>query len=109
MQMMVSVFRGPPQYAFLREALREKCKDELKYPACRIGPMREVAMIAGADCENAQPVEREAKRTRSPGDAGPDGGKAGEMNAQEWQAYPPVDSVSAANFGGFVQAWFLFG
>jgi hypothetical protein len=34
MQMVMSMFRGPPQDAFLSAALREERKDELKYPAC---------------------------------------------------------------------------
>jgi hypothetical protein len=30
MQVMVPVLSSPPQYAFLRTALRQKCKNELK-------------------------------------------------------------------------------
>jgi hypothetical protein len=56
MQMMVSMFRGPPEHAFLRGALREECKDELKYPACRVGSMREVPMIATGYRKHAQPI-----------------------------------------------------
>jgi hypothetical protein len=56
MQMMMSMFRGPPQYAFLSGALREEGESELKYPACRIGSMREVPMIPASYRKHPQPI-----------------------------------------------------
>src|SRR5215813_14563414 len=45
--------------------------------------MREVTMIAGADSEDAQPIEHEADGNGLPGDAGPDRCRAGEMHQHE--------------------------
>ena len=82
-QMMMPVFCSPPQHAFLAAALRDERKDELKYPACRIGPVREVAMIPAGDPEHAQPVQCDANRNRRPGDAGPYRGNATCVDCQE--------------------------
>jgi len=71
MQMMMSMFRSPPQYAFLCGALREERKDELKYSACRVGSMREVSMIPASDSKHAQPVQNGTNCDRWPGDARP--------------------------------------
>src|SRR5262249_2524946 len=46
--------------------------------------MREIAMIASPDREDAQPIEHDADRDRLPGDAGPDRRRAGEMHEHEW-------------------------
>ena len=62
---------------------RQEREDELKRPAGRIGAVREIAMIAGADGEDAQPIERDADRERLPGHAGPDRREAGEMDQDE--------------------------
>jgi len=80
---MVSVLRGPPQDAFLRCALRENGKNELKSATGRIGAMREIAMITGANRENAKPIERDANGDGTPGDPCPECGKASEMRQQE--------------------------
>ena len=53
MQMMVAVLGRPPQHALLHGALREEGEDELEDAAGRIGAVREVAVIAGADREDA--------------------------------------------------------
>src|SRR5205085_8051382 len=55
----------------------------LEGAAGRERTMREIAMIAGADGEHAQPIERDADRDRLPGDAGPDRGHTGEMHQHE--------------------------
>ena len=70
--MVMPVFGGPPDDALLRGGLGQEGEDELKRPARRIGAVREIAMIAGADGEDAQPIERDANGQRLPGDAGPD-------------------------------------
>ena len=72
MQMVMAVLGGPPDDALLRGGLGQERKDELKRSARRIGAVREIAMIAGADGEDAQPIERDAKDQRLQGDAGPD-------------------------------------
>src|SRR6202011_521749 len=51
--------------------------------ARRESAMREIAMIAGSDREDAQPIEPDRGRDRSPGDTGPDGGEADEMDDDE--------------------------
>ena len=75
---------GPPQHALLRRRLRKHREHELEYAAGRIGAMREVAMVAGADTEHAQPIERYANRDRLPRDAGPERRDAGEVHQHEW-------------------------
>src|SRR5262245_25208401 len=82
-QVMMAVLGGPPQHALLRGALRQQGKNELEGAAGREGAMREVAMIAGPDGEDAQPIEHEANGNRLPSDAGPDRRRAGEMHQHE--------------------------
>ena len=79
MQMMVPVFRGPPQNTLLGAALSEERKDELKEPARRIGPVREIPMISRPDPEHAQPVQRNADCNRLPCDACPERSNATEV------------------------------
>ena len=45
--------------------------------------MREVAMVAGSDGKDAQPVEDDADDDALQGDAGPDRAQAGEMDENE--------------------------
>jgi hypothetical protein len=51
--MVMSMFRSPPKYAFLGAALGEERENELKRPARRVGPMREVPVIPSSDREHA--------------------------------------------------------
>jgi hypothetical protein len=83
MQVMVAMLGGPPQHALLHAALRHEGQDELKRPAGRIGAVREIAMVAGPDEEDAHPIERDADHQRLPGDAGPQRGHAREMDEHE--------------------------
>src|SRR4029434_6986514 len=62
MQVMVAVLGGPPQHALLGGALRQQGENELECAAGRKGAMREVAMIAGPDGEDAPPIEHDADR-----------------------------------------------
>ena len=64
MQMMVAMLGRPPQHALLQRALARDGKDELEDAAGRIGAMGEVAVIAGADREDAAPIERDAENDR---------------------------------------------
>src|SRR5581483_6355825 len=82
-EVMVAMFRRPPNHALLRAALGKKSEDELEHPARRERPMRELTMIPRTDGKDAQPVERDADRHGLPGDARPDCGKAGEMHQYE--------------------------
>src|SRR5262249_60841699 len=82
-EVMVSVLGGPPQHALLRRALRQNREQELERAAGRIGAMREVTVIAGADREDAQPVEPDAEKDRGPRDASPERREAGEMYQHE--------------------------
>src|SRR4029079_4665388 len=82
-QMVMPVLRSPPDDALLRSGLGHEREDELEGPARRIGPVREIAMIACADGEDAQPIERDANSERLPGDAGPDCSEAAEMDEDE--------------------------
>ena len=84
MQVVMAVLRGPPQHALLRASIWAQHREhELEDAAGRKGAVREIAMIAGADGEDAQPVEPDAERDRRPGDAGPDRRDAGEMHQHE--------------------------
>ena len=83
MQVMVPMLGRPPQHALLRGALRQDREHELEGAAGRIGAVREIAVIARADREDAQPVEHHADDHRLPGDAGPDRREAGEMDQHE--------------------------
>jgi len=66
--------------------LSEKRKDELKQPAGRVRPMREVPMIPRADRKHAQPVERDADCDRLPCNARPDRRGATEMDQYKWKS-----------------------
>ena len=79
-QVVMTMLGGPPQNAFLRARLGQKREDELKRPAGRIGAMREIPVVPGADRKDAQPIKRCAKCNGLPGDAGPDSREAGEMH-----------------------------
>src|SRR5262249_42205663 len=83
MPMVVPVLGGPPQYAALRRALRERSEHELGDAAGRVGAVREVSMISGPDGEDSQPIKPDADRNRLPGDPGPDGANAGEVHEHE--------------------------
>src|SRR5882757_4988242 len=83
MQMMMPVFGGPPQNALLRTALSEKCQDELKQSAGGVGPVRKVPVIPRPDREHAEPIKRDANRNRLPGDAGPERGRAAQVDQHE--------------------------
>jgi len=81
--MVMPVFGGPPQNALLRAALSEKRQDELKQPAGGIGPMRKVPVIPRPDREHAEPIKCDADRNRLPGDAGPERGRAAQVDQHE--------------------------
>ncbi len=82
-QVMMPMLGGPPQHALLRRRLRQHREHELECAAGREGAMGEIAVIAGADREDPQPVEHEADRDRRPGNTGPDGGDAGDVHEDE--------------------------
>jgi len=82
--MMMSMFRCPPQHAFLRGALREERKNELKYPARGIGSMREVPMIPAGYRKHAQPIQNGTNCYRLPGDARPDRSNTAGVDRQKW-------------------------
>jgi hypothetical protein len=81
--MVMAVFRRPPLHALLRRTLRHRGEHKLEHTAGRIRPMREVAMVPGADGEHARPIEDHGNRDRLPGDAGPEGTKTGEVHQNE--------------------------
>ena len=82
-EMVLTVFRRPPEDAFLRRALGKRRQNELERAAGLVGAVREVAMVAGADGENAQPVKPDADGGGLPSDPGPDRAEAGEMHQHE--------------------------
>ena len=83
MQVMMAMLGCPPQHAFLGRALRQDGERELERAAGPVGAMREVAVVAGADGENPQPVEEEAEYERLVGHAGPQGSDAREVHEDE--------------------------
>ena len=83
MEVMVAVLGRPPQHALLQRALAHESEDKLEDAAGRIGAMGEVAVIAGADRENAEPIQHHAQNDGLPGHAGPDGGETGKMHQHE--------------------------
>src|SRR5208337_2963018 len=82
-EMVIAVVARPPQHALLRRALRQRGENELKGAAGLESAMREIAMVAGPDGENPQPVEADADRQRLHSDAGPDRPKARQMHKDE--------------------------
>src|SRR5262245_66464875 len=104
--MMMAMLCCPPQHALLRGALREEREHQLKCAARRVGAMREVAMVAGADRKDAQPIEHDAEHDRLPGDAGPDRRNAGKMHHHAWDGGRIDDVVVLAlvhGAGGFIE------
>ena len=83
MQVMMAMLGCPPQHAFLGRALRQDGERELERAAGPVGAMREVAVVAGTDGEDPQPVEEEAEYERVVGHAGPQGGDAREVHEDE--------------------------
>jgi len=57
---MLAMFDSPPQNAFLRARLGKEGECELKCPAGRVGAVRKVPVVTGADREDAQPIENDA-------------------------------------------------
>src|SRR5436309_776521 len=77
--MVLTVFGRPPKNALLRGALRQDRENQLEDAARLEGSVREVAMIAGADGEDAQNVECKAHQQGLQRHARKDDGDAGEM------------------------------
>src|SRR5207248_2291586 len=67
----------------------------------RIRPVREIAVIARTDPEDAHPIERDADRQRLPGHPGPDRGETGEMHQHEGDCRR-IQDVVAVVFRGVV-------
>jgi len=82
-KMVMPVLLRPPQHAFLRRTLAHHGEHELERPAGRIRPMREVAVVSGADGEDAGPIKDHADHDGLPGDARPDRPETGEMHQDE--------------------------
>ena len=83
MQVMLPMLGRPPQRAPLGGRLRKKGQRELERPAGFIGAMGEVAVIAGADGEDPEPVQADADRQSRPAHSGPDGAEAGQVRQGE--------------------------
>src|SRR4051794_531776 len=96
MQMMMPMLRRPPQHAFLGAALSEERQNKLKRPAGRISAMREVPMIPGSNCKEAEPVQCHADENGLPTHARPDGPETGEMDQYERNGRWVNDIVSHA-------------
>src|ERR1700760_2141115 len=86
MAMMPAVLGCPPQDAPLRRRLRQEGQEELKGSTGAEGAVGEIAMIAGTDRENAQPIKCHSQRHGTPCHASPDGANTPEMNQQETEA-----------------------
>ena len=82
-EMVLAMLGRPPEDALLRRALRNNSEDELESPARFVGAVRKITVVASANGENAQPVERDAKNDRPGGHSGPDRGKADKMHKHE--------------------------
>ncbi len=82
-EMVMAMLLRPPQHALLAGRLAHHREHELEPAARRIGAVGEIAMVAGADREDASPVEDDADHDRLPGDARPDRAQAGEMDQDE--------------------------
>src|SRR5262249_44691575 len=98
MPMMMPMLGRPPEDALLGAGLGEQGEDELEQPAGGIGAVREVAVIACPDGEDAQPVQPQAERQVLPGDAEPDRGEAAQMDHHEGQG-GWIDNVIALAIG----------
>ena len=84
MEVMMPVLGGPPQNTTLGAALGKKREDELESASGRIGAMREITMVSGADGKNAQPIKCHSYGSGLPGDTGPDRRKTRKMGQNEW-------------------------
>jgi hypothetical protein len=84
MQVMMAMLGRPPQHALLRAALRQHGKQELEGAAGAVGAVCEVAVVAGSDGKNPQPIEQQAKTDCLVGYTSPECCKASQVNQDEW-------------------------
>src|SRR4051812_23200615 len=108
MQMMMPVLRSPPEDALLRGALCQERKDELKRTARRVSAVRKIAMVAGPDREDAQPVQGHTNCERLPGHARPYRRKTCDVDQDEWDRGRVNDIVVDGFFGvihGHAHRW----
>jgi hypothetical protein len=83
MQVVVTVFGGPPKQALLGARLSQESEHELEHATGRIRAMGEVPMVSRHDTEHAQPIERHTENNRLPCDSGPERREAGQMSQQK--------------------------
>jgi len=102
MLVMMPMMRCPPQRSLLHCRTTEPRQDELKNPACPIGPVREVAVIAGGYAEHADHIQSETQPNSFPRDSSEESGQANHMNSNERQTPDPLDLTRFGYGLGFV-------
>src|SRR3546814_1322482 len=65
---VVAMLGRPPQGAGLQRGLRDPRQHKLEHATGLVGLVREVAVIAGGDAEDAHEVQRHAQCERAPAD-----------------------------------------
>src|SRR6185437_7477943 len=95
MEVVVAMVGRPPQNALLRRRLRHGGENQLEGAAGLIGAVGKVAVITGADGEDAQPVKTDSDRQRLRGDASPDRRETRQMHDHEWYG-GRIDDVGIA-------------
>ncbi len=93
---VLAMLSRPPQHALLRTALGQERQDELEQAGRGIGAVRKVAVIAGADREDSNPVERQADQDCAPSHPRPDHRQATDMRPYESNGGRIDDVVAAA-------------
>ena len=83
---MPAMLGRPPEHAALCRGLRQERQAELEDTAGAEGPMREVTVVAGTDREDPQQIKRNSEHQRAGRNAGPEDGKACEVDQQEADA-----------------------
>ncbi len=98
-KVVMPVLGRPPQDALLPRALGQGRQQELIDAAGRVGPVREITVVAPGHREHAHPVERHPQGHGLPGDPRPDGGETGQVDQDEGDGRRVDDIVVPASAG----------
>lgn len=71
----------------LRRGLREECQGDLQIRLVLNARCAKIAMVAGANHEDAQHIQHHGECHGAPGHAGPGGGEARDVNQQETRCW----------------------
>src|ERR1051326_616490 len=86
MGVMVTVMSCPPEHSLLDSGSPEPGEHKLKQPACLIGPVGKIAMVAGRNAEHPNDVSERENCQCNPADSGPEGEQRGGVDGEKWNA-----------------------